>query len=248
MTALLRTSADFDTVPDGATIAAVEVPDPGFMESWRRVTFWRKYGREFVQLDPGDRMDGEESKPSGYLENFLRGFGSRTAAPGVALVLGEGDQIAATSVGDLASGSLIQVPGQEYPHIALGAGRWEYLDPADPDDGEYDILTGNLISGETTVQVLYRRGDEVTAGFVLDVSAPETESVRAASDMVEPREQNISEMSPCAQAYVQEYGRLPNGRAEQDRYAAFRRGYELGGMSGRRQAYADVAKYAGVHA
>lgn len=178
MTTLLRTAADFDALPEETLIVAIQVPNsrPGF-DTHRVRTFWKKYGRGFVQLDPGDRDNGEKNEPGRFLENFLKGFGNTRALPGVAVVLDAGDQITAASVTDLATGSLVQVPGQHYPHLYLGDDSWDYLDPGDPYDGEYGTNTANLISGEVTIQVLYRPGDEVLAGFAphADTTEPDDE-------------------------------------------------------------------------
>jgi hypothetical protein len=43
------------------------------------------------------------------------------------------------------------------------------------------------------------------------------------------------DVSPCARAYLVEYGNLPKNRAEQDRYSAFRFGYEAGLARGEQQ-------------
>ncbi|RKT33654.1 hypothetical protein DEU34_2257 [Microbacterium sp. AG1240] len=42
-------------------------------------------------------------------------------------------------------------------------------------------------------------------------------------------------LSPCARAYLAEYGSLPTDRAEQDRYGAFRFGFEAGLARGEQQ-------------
>lgn len=207
MTALLRTAADFDTLPDETTIVAIEVPAVDFMPTHRRRTLWRKYGREFVHLDPGDRNNGEESKSGGYLENFLLGFGSRNSAPGIAFVLGDGDQISSASVEQLPAGTVIQLDGEDFPHLALGSGRWEYLDPADVYDGDYDVETANLVSGEVTVQVLYRPGDEVTAGFDPTAASPEPEPVATGEPDI-PREPVAVTETPNFEDALRQYAKV----------------------------------------
>ena len=88
MTTLLRTAADFDSVPDEALVITIEVVLPEVPHARNRKV-WQKFGREFVLLDPGDRDNGEQTKSSGYLENMLTGFGSKRNVPGVGLLLGE---------------------------------------------------------------------------------------------------------------------------------------------------------------
>lgn len=242
---LLHTAADLDAVPDGGLILTIEVVMPGVPHARNR-TLWRKYGHGFVRLDPGDRDNGEQSRPSGHLENLLTGFGRARTVPGVGLLLGEGEPIAVTHVSDLPRGSVVQVAAEEFPHIHTGGDNWEYADPGDPYDGDYPTSTANLISGESVLHVLYQPGDEIAAGFQLDVvehldlaAAPEsTDPTDEADADVEP---DVVTMSRCAQAYLAEYGHLPTNRAEQDRYSAFRFGYERGERAATIRAYADVA-------
>ena len=249
---LLRTEADFDAVPDDAFVLTIEVINPDVPHGRAR-TLWHKYS-QFVMLDPSDRSDGEESKSSGYLESKLIRFGARNTIPGVGLLLPEGDLIDPADVSELPIGSIVLVDSCEMPHTYNGGGNWTYMDPSDVYDGDYPTTTENLISGEQVIHVLYRPGDEEREGFdpTGETTATKNDAaptrVRAPEDIVEPRDPDIDRMSPCAQAYVAEYGHLPKGRAEQDRYNAFRFGYERGFTSGRRQAYAEVAKYASVHA
>ena len=49
-------------------------------------------------------------------------------------------------------------------------------------------------------------------------------------------------MSASAEAYLAEYGDMPTDRMGQDRYSAFRFGYEAGMRAGRNAAYLDVLK------
>lgn len=250
MTTLLRTAADFDDVPEDALVVTIEIVLPEVPHGRNR-RIWRKYGRQFVELDPSDRSDGEETKQSGYLENLLTGFGSKRTVPGVGLLLDGGDSIATESAADLPQGSIIQLPSEDHPHMYSGGDRWQYMDPGDVYDGDYPATTANIISGETTIQVLYRPGDEDLAGFTIEpsphelaASAVPNTGEREPGDIVEPCEYDIDKMSPCAQAYVVEYGSLPKDRAEQDRYNAFRFGYERGERRGEARAYAEIAAYA----
>lgn len=48
-------------------------------------------------------------------------------------------------------------------------------------------------------------------------------------------------VTECAQAYLAEYGQMPRSRDEQDRYSAFRFGFEAGRKSGLRSAYITIA-------
>lgn len=172
MTTLLRTAADFDAVPDDALILTIEIVLPDVPHGRHR-KIWRKYGRHFVQLDPGDRTDGEETKESGYLENLLTGFGNKRTTPGVGLLLDAGDVILAETVADLPQDSIVQLPNEECPHTYSGGDRWEYMDPGDVYDGDYPTTTAELISGETTIQVLYRPGDEELSGFTIEPTPEE---------------------------------------------------------------------------
>lgn len=42
----------------------------------------------------------------------------------------------------------------------------------------------------------------------------------------------MNDISECAMAYLEEYGAMPNLRAEQDRYSSFKFGFEAGQRSG----------------
>ena len=236
---LLHTADDFDALPDGSLVLTIEIVFPNSVHGRRR-TLWQKFGKEWVQLDPSDRQNGEESKPSGYLENLLTGFGNKRTVPGVGLLLGEGENVNPDLDTELPVGSVVKLDGEPFPFTYAGSGKWDYMDPADPYDGEYPTTTANLISGETVIHVLYRPGDEEHAGF--------TPVFRAEAPAPKTPELNVDAMSDCAQAYVAEYGSLPANRAEQDRYSAFRFGFEHGQKNGSAAAYRDIAKYASERA
>lgn len=53
----------------------------------------------------------------------------------------------------------------------------------------------------------------------------------------------MNELSEVAQAYLVEYGELPRNRQEQDRYNAFRFGFERGFVSGRRSMANDAMQF-----
>lgn len=241
---LLRTAADFDAVPDDALLVTIEVVFPEVPHARKR-TIWRKFGREFVNLDPSDRVNGERSEPSGYLENLLTGFGNSSTVPGVAVLLGEGEEVAPETVTSLAPGTIIMAGSEEAPFVSQGGDTWTFCDPGDPYDGEYPTTTANLISGETSIRVLYRPGDEITAGFTLEPTPEQKSEAPDAANTVRAREQqDIEKMTPCAREYVAEFGHLPRNRAEQDRYSTFRFGFERGQRNGAAGAYAEIAKYA----
>lgn len=241
MTTLLRTSADFDAVPDEAFVLTIEVILPEAPHARRRM-LWQKFGHGFVALDPGDRNNGEELQPSRYLSNVLTGFGNKRTIPGVGILLGDGDQVATDSVEQLAIGSIVAVASEDLPFRYSGNGKWEHLDPADVYDGDYATATSELISNETHVTVLYRPGDEVVAGFSVE---PEAAPQPTAEVPAKP-EFDIDKMSPCAQAYIAEFGSLPTDRAGQDKYSVFRFGFERGQRQGASDAYSHMAKYAGA--
>lgn len=248
---LLRTEADFAAVPDDAFVLTIEVIFPDVPHGRAR-TLWHKFS-DFVKLDPSDRGDGDESKPAGYLAATLTRFGAANTIPGVGVLLPEGDLIAPDQVAGLPIGSIVLVDSCEMPHTYAGNGNWTFMDPSDVYDGDYPTTTENLISGENIIHVLYRPGDEERLGFDPNGEAT-TEPAgplsvaevveRAIGRTVTPPEHDIDAMSPCAQAYIAEYGSLPKGRAEQDRYGVFRFGYERGNSDGHKRAYADIANYA----
>jgi len=165
MTTAARTAADFDALPTGALILAIELRDAA-RRDYRVRTAWQKLGREWVNLDPTDRNNGEETKPAGYLENLLTGFGSRNAAPGVALVFGAGRTVDAFDAEKLPPRSLVCIgeldewSAEVYHHE--GGGRFTHMNPADPDDGDYPYTTAQMFAaaGEAGVHVLYTPGDE----------------------------------------------------------------------------------------
>ena len=159
---LVRTAAEFDALPDDTVLIAVEVVDPN-IPHWRRRTLWQKFGREWVNLDPSDRDNGESTKPGGYLANLLTGFGSPRIIPGVALVLEGGDEIAHASLDQLAPGAVIVVTRQGHLDLlftADGGGKYTEMDPADPFDGEFPFDADQVRAFGGELRVLYRPGDE----------------------------------------------------------------------------------------
>ncbi|WP_374974657.1 hypothetical protein ACEYYH_12180 [Microbacterium trichothecenolyticum] len=159
---LVRTDVEFDALPDDTVLTAIEIIDPT-IPHWRRRTIWRKFGREWVNLDPSDRDNGATTKPGGYLANLLTGFGRRGTTPGVALVLGDGDEIAHTSLDQLARGAVIAITRQgklDTLFTADGGGKFTEMDPADPFDGEFPFTANQVHAFGGDLRVLYRPGDE----------------------------------------------------------------------------------------
>jgi hypothetical protein len=72
---VIRTAEEFLALPDGTTIRTVR-------RQGRGSHFFQRVGREFVELDPSDRSDGEETvSAQGILNWYSTGFAEVVDVP-----------------------------------------------------------------------------------------------------------------------------------------------------------------------
>lgn len=214
MTQLARTAEDFDTLPDGAFIIAIERL---FHDRPDRVnrTLWFKFGRGWVTMDPTDRNDGEGIESGGYLANLLTGFGRRDCPAGVAVVLGAGEPIGFDVVGDLPVHSVIRV-GDDDVFVYNGENAWTLMDSSDPYDGRYGTPTASLNAYGSTCVVLYRPGDEGAPDPLPEVVVTETPTPAPAPEPVPVENTEADEKLRTAIAHALHADDVVNGRAHSD--------------------------------
>ena len=163
MTAIVRTVPEFDALPTGTLIVAVEYRTAG-PHVFAIRSLWQNVGRGWVNLDPSDPDDGETAQPAVFLQNLLTGFDSHGVTHGVARVLGAGRDITEADAAQLAIGSYVATGDGPWTSDVFrheGDGRWTLMDPTDPDNGDIPYTTAQMGSyNGGRLRLLYTPGDE----------------------------------------------------------------------------------------
>ena len=158
-----RTAEEFDALPDSTIVLNIQRSGAGDREHRIR-TLFQKVSRHWLELDPTDQYDGEQTRPSGYLANHLTGFGSYSAIPGVALILNPLRELTVPEAAALPPRSIILAGEAGHWGAAVftheGGGRWAHMDPSDRDNGDYTVPTEHLSVYGDPISLLYAPGDE----------------------------------------------------------------------------------------
>lgn len=81
----MPTTDELDALP---TRSLAQVIEKRRDEPWAwDYSYFEKFGREWTELDPADRDDGEHTVQSGYLVNKALGFGKQDPTYGEVVVL-----------------------------------------------------------------------------------------------------------------------------------------------------------------
>lgn len=61
MTKFLTEDAEVSALPDRSVVVLTNLPDLDDATSWTETAIYQKVGRDWIEMDPGDRYDGEHT-------------------------------------------------------------------------------------------------------------------------------------------------------------------------------------------